>query len=160
MYLIKNKIVQTSLYLVIAFLLYIISKFFHIAPNIIPLSLPIFIPLLNNLYYSITFTVGFFFLNLFVGLHMQVLPLILLFFLPLISFVYFKKYIYPIIVSIISISIYIYFFQFLIPSFLMRNKILYTLSILFYLIGIHIYNIIIIELSVRIKRYLNKYLEG
>jgi len=155
-----NKITLTGIFLSIAFLLYIISKFFHIAPNIIPLLLPIFIPLLNSLYYSIIFTVGFLFLNLFIGLHIQALPLIILFFLPLISFFYFKNNLYSIITSIFSITIFLVFFDFLIPEIIIENKIIFILSILSYLIGIHIYNILIIELSAKLKKYMDKHLEG
>jgi hypothetical protein len=152
----ENNIIKTSLFLVIAFLLYTISKIFHIAPNIIPLLLPIFIPLLNNLYYSIIFTVGFFFLNLLIGLHIQVLPLIILFFIPLIAFYYSKKHIYYILISAISLITFLIFFSFLIPQYLLNNKLFYFLAIIAYIIGINIYNIVIIELSIRVNNYIDR----
>ncbi len=159
----KNNYIKTSLFLAISVILYLTSKFFNIAPNIIPLSIPIFIPLLNNVYYSIIFIVGFLFINSFLGLFIQVIPLIILFFFPVIVFTYSKKYRYffTSMMAIISIFLFIHFFNFLVPELLKKNFFFYTITIIGYVVGINLYNIIILELSNKIKNYiLNKMGKG
>ncbi|KLO24940.1 MULTISPECIES: hypothetical protein [unclassified Marinitoga] len=157
----RNKSVLTAIYLSIVVILYIIAKFFHIAPNIIPLLIPIFIPLLDNLYYSIIFTVGFLFIMSIFGFFIQVSSLIFLFFIPIIVFTYSKKikYIITSLTAFISTMIITKFYYFLIPEYMKNNFMLYFL-IIFYVLGINIYGLIILELAGKVENYLKKYYGG
>ncbi|SHF23597.1 hypothetical protein SAMN02745164_02063 [Marinitoga hydrogenitolerans DSM 16785] len=156
----KIKKILTALFLSIAVILYLIAKIFRIAPNIIPLLLPTFIPLLNSIYYSIIFIVGFLFITNLFGLFFQAFPLVLLFFIPHVLFVYSKKnrFLISSLSAIIAIISILRFFPFYIPKYIFENKILYMISIIIYIFGINIYNIIVLELSKTIKGQIKKYL--
>jgi len=88
---IKNSIVKIALLSSIAYLLILISIFFRIGPNVIPMLIPVFLYFLNSLKEKIIFSSVFLMLIFFSGFYTHLIIISLFLFPPVIFYTITKK---------------------------------------------------------------------
>jgi len=157
---IKNPIIKTAFLVIFFFLLYLISRYFRIAPTVISLLLP-FGNFFLSQRHTLVFSLSIFFLIFISGFIVEAIGIFLLFFIPIIIFININKKIlkHSLISSFSAIDFYIMyiFFGELLPD-IATQKLILSIIIIAYILFSNFYGYLLEKLKNEIETLLRKFL--
>jgi len=153
-----NPLVQTSLLVVIFYLIFIFAKFLGIAPNVVSILLPFGTFFLNRWYTGI-FSIALFILIIISGFVIEGIGIFLLFMLPVLIYKSFNrkflKHILITIVGVFSFSLMYCSFGNLLPEFLLKNNLMW-IFFLSYIIFANFYGFLLNKLKDEIANLIKR----